>query len=268
VYSHANDDWRNCRDYVRQRLGLPQWHPGDERHEQRTIPPAQIDKWDFDVVKHESDDRGRTEDDLIRIGRARNIWDEASPPDQTEGEEYLCSRALKLTDDLAGSVLRFHPRCPWRNENTGQTDFIPCLIAPFRSLDDDEIVAVHRIRVDQPELWPKTSRRMLGPVHRAAIKLGAATDKLSIGEGLETCIAAQQLGLGTAWALGSVGAISFFPVIEGVAELTILAEAGEPSNRATSICGRRWRHAGRRVFVSRSKIGSDHNDLLMAEAGK
>jgi putative DNA primase/helicase len=76
-------------------------------------------------------------------------------------------------------------------------------------------------------------------------------------------MAATQLGLGPAWALGSVGNISFFPLLDSVKELTILGEAGDPSARAIKICGRRWRRASRRVFVSRSNIGSDHNDLLM-----
>jgi hypothetical protein len=31
VYSHSGDDWRDCRDYVRERLGLPKWQPGDEQ---------------------------------------------------------------------------------------------------------------------------------------------------------------------------------------------------------------------------------------------
>src|SRR5262249_36489845 len=103
----------------------------------------------------------------------------------------------------------------------------------------------------------------IGLVHRAAVKLGAPGDKLAIGEGVETCLAAMQLGISPAWALGSVGAISFFPVLEGVKELTILAEAGDASARAIQICGRRWRRAGRRVFISKSNIGADHNDFLM-----
>lgn len=267
IHSHSGDDWRDCRDYVRQRLGLPAWQPGDDRHEQRTIPAAQIAKWDFDVIDQECE-RHRTEDDLIRIERAMKIWNEGTAPQWTAAEDYLRSRALDLPDELAESVLRFHPRCPWRNEDTGRSDLIPCMLAAFRAIDDNLIVAVHRIRLDRPERWPKTERRMFGPVHRAAIKLGGpAGTKHMIGEGLETCMAARQLGLGTAaWALGSVGTISFFPVIDGVTELTILAEAGEPSARSVAICGRRWRRAGRRVFSSRSTIGSDHNDLLMNEA--
>jgi putative DNA primase/helicase len=265
IYSHAGDDWRTCRDYVRSKLGLPAWQPGDGREHQRTIPASLVDKWDFGTVDAQAEDGRRSEDDLIRIGRARAIWDEAGDPRRTAAESYLRSRALDVTDDLAGAVLRFHPRTPWRNENTGRTDYVPCMIAAFRSIDDDAVTAVHRIRVDQPDRWPKTDRRMLGVVHRAAVKLGSHNGELAIGEGVETCLAASQLGLGSAWALGSVGAISFFPLVNGVSKLTILAETGSASGRSVQICGRRWRRAGRRVFVSRSNIGSDHNDALMRQ---
>ena len=265
IHSHAGDDWRDCREYVRSRLGLPPWQPGDDRHRERTIRPSHIDKWDFDTIDSETGYRPRTEDDLIRIARAQTIWDEALDVRGTAGEKYLQSRALELPDALDGEVLRFHRRVPWRNEDTGQTERIACLIAAFRSIDDDEITAIHRIRVDRPERWPKTDRRMLGVVHRAAVKLGSPDGKLSVGEGIETAMAACQLGLGPAWALGSVGAISFFPVIDGISELTILAEAGVASKRAVKICGRRWRRASRRVFHSHSTVGSDHNDALMQQ---
>jgi putative DNA primase/helicase len=264
VHSHANDHWRDCREYVRSRLGLPAWQPGDEQ--QRTIKPSQIDKWDFGTVDAEAEDRTRTEDDIVRIERAQALWSEGSDPRRTAAEDYLRSRALNLTDEIAGNVLRFHPECPWRNEDTGRVDRIPCLIAAFRSIDDDIITAVHRIRLDQPKRWPKTQRLMLGPVRRAAVQLGAPADgKLVIGEGIETSLAAMQLGLGPAWATGSVGNISSFPLLDGVKELTILGEAGDASARAIKICGRRWRRAAHRVFVSRSTVGSDHNDLIMMQ---
>jgi putative DNA primase/helicase len=261
VFSHAGDDWREAREHVRSRLGMPPWEPGDERS--RTIPTSHIDMWDFGVIDVETEDMRRTEDDLVRIERAQSLWSEGLDPRRTAAEDYLRSRALALPDELAGTVLRFHPACPWRNENTGRTDRVACLIAAFRSIDDDIVTAIHRIRVDQRVRWPKTDRRMLGVVHRAAVQLGAANGKLTIGEGVETSLAAAQLGLGPAWALGSVGAISFFPTIDGVSELTILAEAGDASARNVKICGRRWRRAGRRVLVSRPTVGSDHNDVLM-----
>ncbi|WP_316228638.1 toprim domain-containing protein [Bradyrhizobium sp. SZCCHNR1045] len=262
VHSHCGDDWRECREYVRARLGLPAWQPGDEQP--RTIKASHVEKWDFGAIDAEAESRPRTEDDLVRISRAQAIWNVSLDPRSTAAERYLGSRALPLPDDLVGAVLRFHPECPWRNEDTGRTDRVACLIAAFRSIDDDIITAVHRIRVDQPQRWPKTQRRMFGVVHRAAVKLAAPVDgRLVIGEGVETCLAASQLGLGPAWASGSVGNISFFPLVDDVKELVILAETGDPSARAITICGRRWRAAGRRVLISRSSIGSDHNDILM-----
>ena len=95
---------------------------------------------------------------------------------------------------------------------------------------------------------------MLGIVHRAAIKLDDAGPELAIGEGVETAMAARQLRIGVpVWALGSVGAISFFPVIENVKRLHILAEAGSASEQAIRLCGRRWVRAGRKVTVVRRK---------------
>ena len=234
LHSFANDHWKDCRDYVRQKLNLPDWEPGDDRHGQRRIPQQLIEKWDFAVADATAEDMRLTDDDLVRIERARNIWNEARDPRGTAAENYLRVR-------------------------------IPCLIAAFRSVDNDEVTAIHRIRLDQPDRWPKTDRMMLGIVRRSAVKLGPAGPAMSIGEGVETCMAAMQLEVGTAWALGSAGNISFFPTIDGISELTILGEPGEANARAVKICGRRWRRASRRVFVSRSTVGCDHNDFLMQQ---
>jgi hypothetical protein len=262
VHSHAGNDWRDCRDYVRQRLGLPAWQPGDDRD--RSVDPSRLKSFERAAVEVEAERRPLTQDDRVRIVRAGAMWDEATDPRGTEAERYLASRALSLDDDLAGNVLRYHPAVPWRDEDTGTTIYVRALVAAFRSIDDDAVTAVHRIRVDQPERWPKTERRMLGVMHRAAVKLGPLGDTLHIGEGVETCMAARQLGYAPAWALGSVGGISRFPLIEGVTRLRILGEAGEASARAIELCGRRWHAAGRRVQLVMPSTGSDLNDQLMA----
>jgi putative DNA primase/helicase len=259
-HSHAGDDWRVCRDHVSRGLGLPDWQPGDEQDRRTRM-----------AIDRELEQRPHTEDDLIRIKRAQALWNEAADPRGTVAVQYLKARALNLPDHLAGAVLRFHSRCPWRNEDTGKTERIPALLAAFHSIDDDDITAIHRIRLDQPQRWPKADRRMLGIVHRAAVKLDPVTTSLMIGEGIETCIAARQcMAIGdiehaTVWALGSVGAISFFPVVDGINRLIILGETGEASGEAVRLCGRRWQHAGRRVQVLYSEVGSDVNDALMME---
>ena len=265
TFSHSGDDWRACRDHVRRLLGLPDWQPGEDDR-QPTIPSSRIAQWDLAAIDAEVEQgpRPRSEDDLLRIARARAIWNEASDPRGTLAERYLRERRrLDLPDDLAGSVLRFHARCPWRDENTGKTIRVPALIAPFRSIDDDAVTGVQRVRLN-PD-GSKHGRRMLGIVHRAAIKLDAAGEMLHVGEGLETCMAGRQLGLAPAWALGSVGAISFFPVIDGMKTIVIFGEAGEASKNAIKVCGRRWRRAGRRVRAVMPTIGNDLNDCLIAE---
>jgi putative DNA primase/helicase len=261
VFSHCNDSWALCKNYVRERLGLPPWRPGDGQD--RRVHPARIKAFDRAAIDAEAERRERTEDDLVRIARAQALWNEAVDPRGTAAEQYLHSRRLDLDGDLAGRVLRLHPHTPWRDEDSGATIFVPCLIAAFRNIDDSIVTAVHRIRVDQPEKWPKTQRRMLGIVHRAAVMLDPIGTTLAVGEGVETCAAARQLGHAPAWALGSVGAISFFPVLDGVEQLKILGEAGEASARATEMCGRRWYRAGRKVRLVMPDIGSDLNDELM-----
>jgi hypothetical protein len=262
VHSFAGDDPITARDYVRDKLGLPPWKPGDGQD--RRIAPAHVRAFDATAVDRESGPRPRTEDDLQRIKMATDVWLGAHDLRKSSlAEKYLRSRALDLPADVA--ALRFHPRCAWRNEDTGTTERIPALIAGFLSLDDGTLTAVHRIRLDQPERWPKAERRMLGVVHRTAIKLDILEgDTLVIGEGLETCMAARQLGYRPVWALGSVGAISFFPVLPGVKRLQILGETGQASAEAIQFCGRRWYRAGRRVQIITPDVGSDLNDQLMA----
>jgi len=264
VHSFAGDDPFACRDYVRERLGLPEWTPGDGQD--RRVNVSQQARFDQTATDREATKRPRSEDDHLRIKRAVAIWNEASNPQGTLAETYLSVyRKLDLDDDLAGDVLRFHPACPWRNESTGKTDRVPALIAAFRSIDDGTITAIHRIALN-PD-GSKIDRRMLGIVHRAAVMLDPIGCELAIGEGIETCMAACQLGVGCpTWALGSTGAIAGFPVLDGVERLIILGETGAASREAIRFCAPRWKKSGRRVRIARPEVGNDLNDELMARA--
>jgi hypothetical protein len=274
-FSHAGDDWRTCRDYVRQRLGLGEWQPGDGREQQRAIGPDFVGKWDLAVIDEETDAiRPYTEDEMHRIEGARRLWDECIDPRGTPVQAYLQTRGLTLHADLCGAVLRYHPAMPCRNESTGNSERLPCLVAAFRSVDTDEVVAIHRTRLHRSELWPLVDVRLTyGPLYRAAIKLAPLGNELMLGEGLETSLSPREAGeTFPCWAAGSAGMIAKFPVLDGVDKLLLAGEMdkddptrpNKANQNAINTCRRRWHRAGRQTVVLKPTVGEDMNSSLMA----
>jgi hypothetical protein len=276
VFSHCRDDWKQCRDHVRERLGLPPWRPGDNNR-RRVVPERHVAKWDMASVGTEADEIPRpwNADELSRIRYAQIIWKEAVNPLGTLAEKYLRDvRKVGLPDQLAYWVLRFHRECPWRDENTGTTEHVPALIAPFRSIDNNDITAVHRVALNAD--GSKRGRRMLGIVRHAAIKIDPINSGglLVVGEGIETALAVRQyMALNQiermpVWAAGSAGAISFLPLIRDIKRLFILGENndGGASQRAIELCRMRWHKQGRKVAVIQPRQPfNDMNDALIAE---
>ena len=188
------------------------------------------------------------DDNADTVAKARERWNGAINPRGTIVETYLASRGLHLADDIAGEVLRWHLG-------------IGAMLALFRDVHTDELRAVSRTFLDRE--GRKIERKFLGPVGGTAVKLDPDENVLGglhIGEGVETCMAARQLGLRPCWALGSKGAIASFPVLGGVDCLTILAEPD--AEREVEACARRWYEAGREVLITRTVGGKDANDVV------
>ena len=190
---------------------------------------------------------------------ARDIWDAGRDPRRTIVETYLHSRALDLPDDIAGEVIRFVERCPFGQG--GAT--APCMVALMRDPLTGERQAIHRTALT-PD-GRKIDRKMLGPA--GAVMLDAETEittGLAIGEGIETCLAARQLGIRPVWALCSTSGITAFPVLPGIEALTLLLENDESgaSERACRSAGTRWHRAERSVDMVRPRVGKDLNDTI------
>ena len=98
---------------------------------------------------------------------------------------------------------------------------------------------------------------MLGVTNGAAMMVDRvdSTGKLVVAEGIETSLAARQMGMKPVWALGSVGAIGRLPVGSKIDELIILGEEGSPVRSCPGRCARRWWAQGRRVTIIMPKAG-------------
>lgn len=215
--------------------------------------------------------RRQTDDKAARtLALALRLWQAAKPIVGTPAIKYLADiRGIAIdalpTDDTA---LRFHPRCPF-----GPGVRRPCLIALYRDVVTDAAAGIHRIALT-PEVFAggKVQRRSLGswPTPRA-IKLWPAGDRLFLGEGIETVLAAatrlqhRDAPMRPAWAAGSSGNISKFPVID-IKQLTLLVDHDETGETCANTCRQRWRDAGREVVRLRPRrIGADFNDVVLEQ---
>jgi putative DNA primase/helicase len=234
-HSFAGDDFRACRDFVRERLGLTATHC-------RRDPPLR-------AAAH----RAAIEDAAAKAAathQALALWLEGIDSRGTVVERYLNGRGLELGEDTAGHVLRWHPR-------------IGAMLALFRSVLTGEPRAISRTFLDSE--GKKLGRKFLGPVLGAAVMLDpfdCVTHGLFIGEGVETCMAARQLNLRPVWALGSSGGVKAFPILSGVECLTLLKEADDASAKACAACAARWHATGREVFINSPTSGKDLNDAI------
>jgi putative DNA primase/helicase len=209
-------------------------------------------------------------DDKVRQCRALAIWEAAGDLAGTLGLSYLTrpkatgGRALDVHEGVSGRVLRFHPRCPWRQ------DCVPAVIALYRDIRTDEPKAILRIGLT-PD-GRKIDRMALGPKAGCAVKLTADEDVeagLHIGEGVETMMASIMQGFAPAWALGDTGGVETFPVLCGIDVMTICVDhdANAAGQMASSICYDRWIEAGREVWsVIPNEVDADMNDLVAGAA--
>jgi putative DNA primase/helicase len=248
VYSFAGDDWRECRDYVCDKLGIPRWRPSPDRSG-RTFRRER---------------RARSSDGLNdenrRIEFALRLWEEARDPRGTLVVNYLRGRKLCLTDEHSGSVIRFHPELKLSGARVGG---MLCLIRDIRT---NSPCGIHRTFLDS--IGRKLDRKMLGRARAGAIKLDAdetVTLGLNIGEGVETSLAAWLAGLRPVWALGSATAIATFPVLSGIDAVTVLGETDDngANERAVQSCAARWKGAEREALIATPIVGGDFNDAWM-----
>jgi hypothetical protein len=214
-------------------------------------------------------------DQVRRTKRARQMWREATNPRGTIVETYLASRGLQLDDedDPNRQAIRYHGGLYLKEtlHPDGAGSLMPGMLALMRDPVTDHPTGVHRTflhRDGRPVIGPdgKKVRLMLGPAN--PIKIDAHEDVVSglhIGEGIESVLAARQLGYRPAWAVGSAGAIAAFPVLDGIEALSVFTENDRASDDAARTLCARYQAAGVETWLCQPPVG-DFNDVMREAA--
>jgi hypothetical protein len=195
------------------------------------------------------------DDQAKRIERALSIWRDACDIRGTPAETYLQCRGLDTSEDLR-HTLRFSSRLHFDGQTVGG------MVALFRCVMTCQPVGVHRtfLRADGMKL----GRKMLGRSKHAAIMLDDHPDVVSglhIGEGIESGLAARQLGYRPVWVVGSAGAVAAFPVLAGVEAISVFTENDRASDEAARVMCARYQEAGCEGWICQPPKG-DFNDTL------
>lgn len=193
VMSFAGDDVIQCKDYVRDRIGIEPWRPGINRDRlatpRRPLPAA---------------------DHSEKIALALSLWKEAKPIKGTWAAKYLTSRRINAADNPS---LRYLPRL---------TAMVAAMVSPERQITAIQLTALN------PDLPRKSDcgipRRTIGHMGAGAVRLAAAGDVLGISEGVETGFSAMQLTGIPVWCCLGAARMHQVAIPDTIRKLIIFAD--------------------------------------------
>jgi putative DNA primase/helicase len=279
--SFASDDWAECMDYVRDRLGLPEF--GSGKHEDKAADRrSPQERLGVALTQWEKDEADRRAD----ADFANRIWARGIDPGGTSVAAYLEHRRLDLDEGMAGRLVRFLEDCPRQHEK------VPALLVRFSPIihptevswgDDPPVTCIQRIFLDTSKPKGHDGKWLMGhpfslpepflddgiivtapsePVQ--VMKLSPDEDVsmgLHLAEGFETGLAAMIAGFRPLWSSYSADAIARFPVLPGIEAVTILADHDQAGLSAAFACAQSWQKADREAAIRfRSRSGSDYAD--------
>jgi hypothetical protein len=242
VRCHAGCDQRDVIAALRARGA---WDADDRRpfrfsRKPDRMPPPEVD-----------------DDAIKRTEAAVAIWHGSRSADGTPVKTYLQSRGLVIPVPRS---IRFHIGLKHPSGVVW-----PAMVALVMHGVDDRPIGIHRTflaRDGNGKAPVEPAKMMLGPCRGGAVRLGPAGDVLMVGEGIETCLAAQQANGHSAWAALSTSGLRSLDLPLEVRDVIVLADGDDPGEAAAQDCAWRWKREGRRVRLARPPHGMDFNDLL------
>jgi putative DNA primase/helicase len=180
---------------------------------------------------------------------ARRLWNEALPVMRgDEVDRYLSERGLQLP--AYPKTLRFHPRLGYYEKDASgksrKVGDLPAMLAAIQGADG-HVVTLHRTYLrDGRKAFDGASKKVLSAGFcGGAVRLGEATDELSIAEGIETALAIYSGTGKPVWAAVNAGNMEKLWIPESVRHVGIYADndadAGFDGQASAFILARRLR---------------------------
>lgn len=205
-------------------------------------------------------DEDANADELARIGRARQVWNEAKPSPGSLVETYLRSRGVSIK---VRPALRFHPAL----YHAASSQSLPAMVAAIQS-SDDEVIGIQRtyLRADGTgKATVNPNKLSLGPMRDGAVRFsfGKRSPILGIAEGVETALSAMQIYYIPIWASLGAGRMHSVAVPDWVEHVVIYGDNGRAGWTAAERAAEHFESIGKRVSVTlpAPEFG-DFNDQL------
>ncbi len=192
---------------------------------------------------------------------AERLFEASRPIAGTLVETYLGARGLALPDDT--SALRFHPRCYYWPEIGSEPQAWPAMIAAVTD-DQGRMLGVHRTwlaRDGQAKAPLETPRRAMGRILGGAVRFGTASDRLIVGEGIETVLSVQAVFDIPAAAALSAAHLAAFAVPPSVKRLYVARDNDQAGARASRTLAHRVATAGIEAVVLSPRLKDFNDDL-------
>ncbi len=220
--------------------------------------------------------------------KAKAWWLGALPIAGTPVETYLARRGLPLSafKRLPGAI-RYQPPGEWIDRETGEVHARPHTMLTAMCDEKGAIRAVHRTYLtgdgEKTQRADSAAAKMIWPSFAGlVIRLGRAQAKwtperaaekglafpLLLSEGIEDGLTGHlACAQAFAWAAGTLSNMGNVPLLPAISRIVILGQNDKgPAAAQFEKVVRKLRMQGASVFVARSWVGKDANDLLRGAA--